>query len=153
MRSLLLTALLTALPLASCASDPVPPEQLIREQAAAMRSAIAKVVAEPARRAELLAQVDALELVLQEQNRDLNQLSVELQSLNADYDAPRARFEEALAHFRERVDARYVRVQAAHFEMVRRTDAKEWKRLVDLEHAALKAAGTADVQALTGGKS
>lgn len=148
-----LAALLPCLFLAACASKPVSPEHVIEQQSQAMRAAITKAVAEPERRAELLAQVDALELVLKEQNQDLSSLSGQLRALNSDYDAPRARFEETLAQFRERVDARFTRIQAAHFEMVRRMDEKEWKHVVELEHAALKAAGSADLNAITGGKS
>ena len=145
--------LFLALVLCACASKPVSPERVIQEQAAAMRAAITRVVAEPARRGELLAQVDALELVLKEQNQDLSSRARELQALNSDYDATRARFEDALAHFRARVDARFTRIQSAHFEMVRHMDEKEWKQVVDLEHKALKAASSADLNAITGGKS
>jgi nitric oxide reductase activation protein len=118
-----------------------------------MRAALVEVVAEPVRRAELLAQVTVLEGVLQEQNQELTRLAQTLQALNSDFDTPRERFETELAQFRLRVDARFERVQAAHFELARRLDANEWKRVVELEHAALEAAGMPDLQEIRGGKS
>lgn len=150
MRTVLCLILLLALPLSGCASKPIPPEQAIREQASAMRNAITKIVAEPQRRAALLAQVDALETVLQQHNQDMAAMARELEQLNADYDAPRESFEKALTDFRVRVDTRMDRVEAVHFEMVRLMDAKEWKQVVELEQEALRAAGTPDLN--LGGK-
>jgi len=118
-----------------------------------MRTALTKVIVEPARRAELLECVDQLEQVLEEQNRDLTRLAHELQTLNADYATPRTRFEEALTQFRERVDAHFDRVQKLHFEMVRAMNTEEWKKVVDLEHKAIEAAGSADIDVIQGGRS
>jgi hypothetical protein len=154
MRSALLAALcVPLLSFAGCTSAPVTPEQVIREQADAMRAALTKVIVEPARRAELLECVDRLEHVLQEQNRDLARLAHELETMNADHAAPRARFEDEFVRFRERVNARFDRVQELHFEMVRAMDAEEWKRVVDLEHKAIEAATSADVEVIQGGRS
>lgn len=150
MKAMRLQWLACALLLCGCASQPIPPEQAIREQATAMRSAISTIVAQPERRATLLKQVDLLEGLLQEHNQEMATLSRHLEKLNADYDAPRESFEKALADFRVRVDARMDRVEAVHFEMVRLMDAKEWKQVVELEQEALRAAGTPDLN--LGGK-
>jgi hypothetical protein len=153
-RSLRPTAVLAAsLLMLACASAPVTPEQKIHDQADAMRTAVTKSVTEPARRQELLGLVNELEQVLKEQNLDLTQLAHQLQALNADYDAPREHFDAALHEFDQRVAARFERVQTLHFAMVKKTSAGEWKELVEFEHAALGAAGSADVDAIKGGKS
>ena len=117
-----------------------------------MRAGIPTVVDDLPRRAELLQQVDQMESILLEQNGDLSRLSQELQVLNGDYDATQAAFESVLGQFAERSRVRFDRVQAAHFAMVERMDAKEWKQVIHLERAALEAMGTPTAPEMPGGK-
>ncbi len=115
--------------------DPEAAKESIEE----MRGFARRKVKDPARAERLLTLVDAYEKRIGMLNDHLQAFLGELQALNADYDAPRERFEKLADDFTAARRPLQAAVLDTVAEMKAATTPEEWKGLAELEEEALKA--------------
>lgn len=110
-----------------------------KEAVEEMRDYAREKVKDPARSEKLVALVDGYEKQIGALNAQLQAFLGELQALNADYDAPRERFEKLAGDFL----AARTPLQAAVLDTVMAMKAastpEEWKGMAKLEEDALQA--------------
>jgi hypothetical protein len=116
-----------ALALCSCASTKPTPEQTIQEASQDLRQAVSGNVADPARRDQMLALVDQIAATQRSFSMQAAEFAAQYSRMNADYDAPRARFEQLFADFNaQRVQSRD-RILDLHFQLAALATEQEWR--------------------------
>jgi hypothetical protein len=124
---------LAAMALPGCKSGNPSPEQATESATQKMRRVISSDVAEAGRRDQMLKLVDKFEAVQTSFNKDVVDFITHYQTLNANYDAPRAAFDQLFLQYNtERVQARNQALDL-HFQLASLATDKEWGRISEAE--------------------
>lgn len=122
----------------ACKSDDRTAEEVVRDEFLVTRAAVQEVIADVERRDRLLALIDAYELLVRNQSRDMRETSLALTELNA---APETGEDELLGTMERLIERRSERRREAldvHFEMVALVSADEWKAMAKSEAKAIR---------------
>jgi hypothetical protein len=113
--------------LCSCADTGRTPEQTIQAASQELRQSVSGNVADPGRRDQMLALIDQIEATQRTFSTQAADLAAQYSKMNADYDAPRARFEQLFADFNaQRIQSRD-RILDLHFRLAALATEQEWK--------------------------
>ena len=124
--------------ISGCASDPVDPQQEIKNNMQVMRSAVIDNVKDEERQKKLIILNQSLETTLAEYNRAYSSFASEFGKLNRTYDTPREKLEKLLESFRRTRKDAMTEVMDIHFKMVAQTSADEWSHIVKQELKAIE---------------
>jgi uncharacterized protein YozE (UPF0346 family) len=117
----------------SCKSNNPSPEQTTESATQKMRKVISSDVAEAGRREQMLKLVDKMEAVQTAFNKDITDFVTKYQTLNADYDATRAAFDQLFSQYNaERIQARSQTLDL-HFQLASLATDREWDRIGEAE--------------------
>jgi hypothetical protein len=98
-----------------------------------LRQTISKEVGEPGRREQMLRLVDQIDIAEGNFNKDVSAFVTTYESVNADYDAPRATFDHLFSDFdADRTRAR-TQILDLHFKLTSLATDKEWGPIADAE--------------------
>jgi hypothetical protein len=140
--TLLLVSLATVA-LSGCKSSNPSPEQTTESATQKLRKVISSDVAETGRREQMLKLVDKMEAVQTAFNKDVVDFVTHYQTLNANYDASRAAFDQLFSQYNaERIQARGQALDL-HFELASLATDKEWGRIGEAEAKMYDAIGIA----------
>jgi hypothetical protein len=138
---LLVSFAVVALP--GCKSNNPNPEQTTESATQKLRRVIASDVAEQGRRAQMLKLVDRMEEVQSAFNKEIADFVTHYQTLNANYDATRAAFDQLFSQYNtERTQARSQALDL-HFQLAALATDKEWGRIGEAEAKMYNAIGIA----------
>jgi hypothetical protein len=116
-----------AMAMSGCAGATPTPEQAIQDASKELRQAVSANVADPNRRDQMLALVDQIEATQRNFSTQAADFATQYSQMNADYDAPRARFEQLFSAFNgQRIQSRD-RILELHFRLAALATEKEWK--------------------------
>ena len=124
--------------LVGCASEPIDPQQEIKDNMQVMREAISKTVVDNKRRQVLLDLSMSLEITLALYNQKYTDFAIQFGKLNRKYDTPRSELESLLNTIRKTRKTTINEVMDIHFKMVANTTGDEWKKIVKKEVEAIK---------------
>ena len=102
-----------------------------------LRAEIGEQVADAKRAEEMEADVEKLELAMDELFALTAETQKALYSLAIDYESPREDFDQLFADYIENRRPIMHRMMEAHLELKSKASADEWKRLAKREHKAL----------------
>jgi ABC-type sulfate transport system substrate-binding protein len=126
---------------AGCASTPAPSPLASAEQAmATWRDTVYTVIGDRDRAGKVIGQLDQLEQLVRDADRERRAHDRALRALNANYDATEAEFESVFAAFNARRRARHQEALAINREIRSLTGAEEWKALSRVKADVLDAA-------------
>lgn len=133
------TAVVIVLIAAGCSGGGGYDAEKAKESIEEMREFARKKVKDPARTEKVLGHIDAYEKRIGALNDQLQAFLGQVQALNADYDAPRERFQKLADDFGAARKPLQAAVLDTVMAMKSSTTPEEWKGLADLEQEALKA--------------
>ena len=143
-------ATVIAVAVSGCAGTTPTPEQAIQDAGRELRQAVSGNVADAGRRDQMLALVDQIEATQRSFSTQAADFASQYSRMNADYDAPRARFEELFSAFNEhRIQSRD-RVLELHFRLAALATAEEWKPIGKAEAKLYEDAHLARAEAAGG---
>jgi hypothetical protein len=112
-----------------CAGTTPTPEAAIQDASKELRQAVTGNVEDAGRREQMLALVDQIEATQRSFSAQAADFAAQYTRMNADYDAPRARFEQLFSAFNgQRMQSRD-RVLELHFRLSALATEKEWKSI------------------------
>jgi hypothetical protein len=126
--SALAIVMISAIALATpgCRGAQLTPEQVIQNSSQKLRQAVSSNVSEEGRKAQMLAVVDQMEAVQGSLSKETADFIQSYRKLNADYDAPRAAFDQLFSDYNgQRVKARNQAIDL-HFQLASLASASEW---------------------------
>jgi len=143
LRSLILVMALagaTAVTITGCGGTPPSRSQVIEHSAQELRDAVSAKVTDENRRAQLLQIVDEMETRQQHFTQDTVQFLDGYRKLNADYDAPRAAFDQLFADYSAKRTAARDAALGLHFRLAAVATASEWDAISKAESKLYKKA-------------
>ncbi len=109
-----------------CKSTTPSPEQTTERTTQKLRQVISGEIADAGRREQMLKLVDQIEAVQTRFNEDASAFVAKYQSVNGDYDAPRAAFDQLFSDFdADRIRARN-QILDLHFQLASLATDSEW---------------------------
>jgi hypothetical protein len=108
-------------------------EQVIQSSSQKLRQAVSSNVTEDGRRSQMLKVVDQIEAVQRSLNQGTMDFVQNYRKLNADYDAPRAAFDQLFSDYNgQRIKARSQALDL-HFQLASLATANEWDPIAKAE--------------------
>jgi hypothetical protein len=126
--SALAIVMISAIALATpgCRGAQLTPGQVIQNSSQKLRQAVSSNVGEEGRKAQMLAVVDQIEAVQGSLSKETADFIQSYRKLNADYDAPRAAFDQLFSDYNgQRIKARNQALDL-HFQLASLASANEW---------------------------
>ena len=131
--------LASVLMMSACSTgQPLTSQQALEQNFQVLRDAATKTVTDKERLTVLLKVSRTLEKTVSEYNHSYVEFAKALQTLNRNYDTPRAQQESLLSEFRSTRELTMKKVINSHFEMIALTTKAEWKKIVKYETRAFE---------------
>jgi hypothetical protein len=127
--------MLCAIPFAAsgCRGTQPTTEQVIQSSSEELRQAVSSNVTDEGRRSQMLRVVDQIEAVQRSLNQETIDFVQNYRKLNADYDAPRAAFDQLFSDYNgQRIKARSQALDL-HFQLASLATANEWDPIAKAE--------------------
>ena len=127
----------------SCKSTIPSPEQTTERSTEKLRKVISAEVADAGSREQMMKLVDQIETLQTRFNEDASTFVGKYQSINANYDAPRAAFDQLFSDFDADRTRSRSRILDLHFQLTALASDKEWGAIGKEEVKMYEATGEA----------